>query len=1422
MKSGDIMLSKNQPVRVRSGKCMVKYLLPLILALSTIADAYTPASVINFTDNWGESGFNLVEQNTSSVEVVFSVSSLAVSDISIDGEVMQNVLIPGVILPNEAGAPNLPGSGRFIAIPEGAAVELEIIDYTTEILPDMNIAPAFEIPRGDYDGPLVYKKDYRIYGSDANYPSEPVTVSDVFKIRGVDAVILGITPFQYNPVSGDLIIYKDIRIRLNFIGGNGHFGEDRLRSRYWEPVLQSQLLNYYSLPGVDFNRVSQSDEDNVEYLIIVPDDPDFLAWADTLKRWRNEQGIITGITTLSEIGGNDANLIENYIDNAYATWDPAPAGVLILSDYQGTGDHYGITAPTSSGVLSDNKYADIDGDNLPDLFIGRICAQNEEHLSTMIGKMLSYEREPYTDPNFYDDPLIAGGWQSDRWFILCCEVLWGYFHEIQGKNPERQYSGTSTPPTVWSTNGNTYMIIDYFGPRGLEYIPQSPSHLTNWTGSAGGINRAIEDGTFIVQHRDHGSPTSWGDPAYNVSNVNQLTNNMYPYIFSTNCSTGKYNNSTPCLAEAFHRSQYGAIGVNAASGTSYSFVNDTFVWGMYDSMFPDFDPGYPAAGDPLGQENLRPGVANVNGKYFLEASNWPYNQGSKTITYHLFHHHGDAFMTLYSEVPQELTVVHADELFGGVEEFTVTADEGALIGLSVDGECIGAVDAIGTPQVIDIIPQVPGSTMKVTVTKSNYYRYMSDVTVTAPTGAHCIFEDVEVSDELGWNPNNQLDYDEVSKLSLTMYNIGVEEAEDVEVTISTEDTLIVITDNTEYYGSIAANSTLTIDDGFEVIVDQSIPDEHIFNIAVSAVSGTITWESSFEITGHAAVIVVDHLGFSDPTGNNNGWLDPGETADMEVFLANEGSAPGHTLEGTLTSLDPLLTINTAVGSFGDIAGGETGSALFNVTADPTAPQEYTVETDLTLIGDHGIDSDLEFDVIIGNVLYDATGPDNYGYLAYDPHDTPELPVYEWVEICADSGGPGTLVDFTSGEQVFQYGLPFTFQYYGAEYDTFSIATNGWIAMGIVTHDDYSNSGIPNSDGPENMIAAYWEDLSPQRPNSGKIWQYYDENENRLIVEYNYIEQYSPLGAFETFQVILYNPIHHPTLTGDGRIKFQYKEMSSTAIYSEGTIGIENAAETDGLQYFFDGDYDWHAHTIENEFAILFSTLANAPNLEVTLTPSATPIQIPATGGDFDYNISVANNDLTTCFADVWCDVTLPDGSTFGPVLGPVNMILTGGFLADRDRTQVVPGTAPEGEYTYNAYLGINPNVILAEDHFTFEKLATGNGPFFSGWSNTGESFDDWFEAPEMTALPSSFELHQNHPNPFNPTTTIEYSLPEAVNVKLSIFNTLGQEIAVLVDGFQDAGSKSVEFDAGMMSSGIYFYRIEAGDFRDMKKMALVK
>jgi hypothetical protein len=91
-----------------------------------------------------------------------------------------------------------------------------------------------------------------------------------------------------------------------------------------------------------------------------------------------------------------------------------------------------------------------------------------------------------------------------------------------------------------------------------------------------------------------------------------------------------------------------------------------------------------------------------------------------------------------------------------------------------------------------------------------------------------------------------------------------------------------------------------------------------------------------------------------------------------------------------------------------------------------------------------------------------------------------------------------------------------------------------------------------------------------------------------------------------------------------------------------------------------------------------------------------------------------------------------------------------------------------------------------------------------------------------STIPTKFKLYQNYPNPFNPITVIKFDLPKESFVKLKIFDVLGREVKTLVNEVKLSGSYTIDFNASDLSSGVYFYRLETGNFIEVKKMLLIK
>ncbi len=717
----------------------------LIMSILTTAIQVTGQRIeLNFPDVSFKPGFNLVDQDEYRVRVIHSIPHLSLNDVEVDGVQMKMPEMEGIFLPTDEGAPNLPGHGRYIALPQGATANLKLHAIRKKVVDNIDIVPSPNIPLADDDAPLKYQKDKDIYHRDAFYPKEPFRLSEPTSIRGVDVVMLGITPFQYNPVSRQLVIFYEVELEIEFEGGSVIFGDNRLRSRWWDPVLRDVILNSDMLPDIDYSErireVLENNRHGYEYIIIVPDHPDFIAWADSIRIFRTRQGILTQVMTTTQIGGNNQISIKNYLANAYFYWDIPPAAVLFLADYGNSSttiiseirsDH-----PAGAGVpyISDNFFGDMNNNDLPDIVMARITARNSNELRCMVPKFMYYEKVPPVNPDFYLHPVTSFGWETDRWFQLCAETVNGFWEFRLNKQPLRQnkiYNGV--PGTIWSTNVNTPMLVNVFGPQGLRYIPETTAHLNlyGWNASSTTLNNAINSGAFMVLHRDHGGVTGWGEPNYQITHLSGLSNPGLPYVFSVNCLTGKFDVPGESFAEAFHRHRYGALGLTAATEVSYSFVNDVYVWGAFDNMWPDFLPMY---GSNPKTRSILPAFANAAGKYFLSQSNWPSNPQQKQITYYLFHHHGDAFTTVFYALPQPLAVSHSPVCFSGQNSFEVTANAGALIALTVDDELIGIATGTGMSELIPIPPQNAGNEITITITKQNHTRYESTVAITVMSG----------------------------------------------------------------------------------------------------------------------------------------------------------------------------------------------------------------------------------------------------------------------------------------------------------------------------------------------------------------------------------------------------------------------------------------------------------------------------------------------------------------------------------------------------------------------------------------------------------------------------------------------------------------------------------------------------------------
>ncbi|MBD3168446.1 MAG: T9SS type A sorting domain-containing protein [candidate division Zixibacteria bacterium] len=252
-------------------------------------------------------------------------------------------------------------------------------------------------------------------------------------------------------------------------------------------------------------------------------------------------------------------------------------------------------------------------------------------------------------------------------------------------------------------------------------------------------------------------------------------------------------------------------------------------------------------------------------------------------------------------------------------------------------------------------------------------------------------------------------------------------------------------------------------------------------------------------------------------------------------------------------------------------------------------------------------------------------------------------------------------------------------------------------------------------------------------------------------------------------------------------------------------GVANLAWTD----FRLGDQDTYSARIETY---------SASDLSIEMIPDETPPVYVIAGGSFSYTGVLANNTGQQQVSDVWVNLTIPGGGSYGPVQEFYNVVLNPNQqISVPDIIQDVPGFAPEGTYNYIANCGNYPSDIIDSDTFQFIVYHLGDGAETGGdWKLAGWFDNDSYELPRTSGLLG------NYPNPFNASTTIRYTLTDDRDVSLKVYNLMGELVEILVGEHKTAGNHSVRWDGTQMASGIYYYKLTVGDESYTKRMTLLK
>ncbi|MGA1822353.1 MAG: C25 family cysteine peptidase [Thermoplasmatota archaeon] len=629
-----------------------------------------------------------------SISIRYSMDMPETGSVTIEGVRYDVIDIGSESFRGEVGRPILPSVSYMVPV-LSPDVDINMVDIQRSIMTVDPILPLQEAVPDVYPQPVQnFIIDSEFYRSPGGYPERNLEVTNSGNIGDIHFVKIDLIPVSIIDDGWTIEVIRECAIEISWNDDPEPAG-----IHVNDPMIKTYERIFNGWDEFRQMHVRFTDDDSLdyregcEYLIITA--PGFMNASQTLASWKNGMGIMTKIYDTDQTG-RKARDIRSFIQNAYDTWSPRPSYVLLMGDAEFIPTNYMYPHSYHGKLLgTDHWYSTVNGtDYYSDLFIGRMPVNDPAEAMMVVNKTIGYEMNPPDHIGFYENITLAAYFQdsnydgyADRRFAQTTEETMAFI-ESEGYTGERiYYASSSVNPRYW--NSGTYSSGEPI-----------PTHLLRssgfqWDGDSADIDNAIERGTFLVTHRDHGASWGWGDPRYTTSNIPNLDNgDLLPVVFSINCLTGMMDHETANdtywgSAESFSerfltREGGGAVGVVGATRVSYSGYNDYFYKGLYDAIYPNHTPGLGNA-SPM----YRMSEVMAYGKYYM-ANTWGDTWGLEQLEFELFHYFGDPAMEIWTSKPSDLAITHPADIDHGTTMVRInTSEEDVMVCISQNGRIIG-------------------------------------------------------------------------------------------------------------------------------------------------------------------------------------------------------------------------------------------------------------------------------------------------------------------------------------------------------------------------------------------------------------------------------------------------------------------------------------------------------------------------------------------------------------------------------------------------------------------------------------------------------------------------------------------------------------------------------------------------------------
>ena len=625
----------------------------------------------------------VLEQNKEYVLVEYAINDFTITPIYYDDEIYHKVELddePQLLI---EGAPELPHINRSLIIPDLTSASVEVVNLNYDSYSDLNILPSKGNILRNVDINSVPHVKGDVYTINSDFPADIYELKDPYILRDFRGQVVQINPFQYNPITGNMKVFTNVTLRINFTGYNSinqffnRRSVDNIVNDYSQ-IYSNRFINYETYQ-TRYNPISEDGE----MLIICYDD--FCDEMDSFVNWKNQKGIKTTLVPKSQ-AGNTASSIKNYVQNFYNTHNLT---YLLLVGDKAQIPTFDIGSGWSSGE-SDISYAYLSGnDSYPEFFVGRFSAQTPNHVLTEVQRTIEYER----------DPQLGADWYKKGIMIASNEGA-GAGHD--GGESDWQHAQNMRQDLLNYTYDSVSELYD--GTHGDQDSSGNPSDSM--------VRNAINSGAGIIHYTGHGDTDVWVTSNFNTGDVDALTNNNeLPFVCTVGCKSGDFGGT--CLGERF---------IYSTNGNEPTGAIATFMSTIYQSWAPPME-----AQDEM-VDILTESFEN-NRKYSFGGISWNgclemndnYGNDGSTETNHwtLF---GDPSVSVRTNSPSTLSISHSGSLnpSDGAYEVIVNGNhDNVLVALSNNGQYLGSAYSNNGSAVI-IVEENIDDLIELTLTATGY------------------------------------------------------------------------------------------------------------------------------------------------------------------------------------------------------------------------------------------------------------------------------------------------------------------------------------------------------------------------------------------------------------------------------------------------------------------------------------------------------------------------------------------------------------------------------------------------------------------------------------------------------------------------------------------------------------------------------